>query len=202
MTVTEAGIAIGSGSKTPSSWTPERVEMLREIWPRGYSASQTASMIGGVTRCAVIGKVHRLKLPVRPQDNGGRRAIDPDVLAKKKQAAHDRSAHRQRVRRADARGDATPEFKPSAGPAIAASPAYEGSLRLEFADLVSGQCLFPEGSEVPFAFCGTPVAGGTSWCAHHQQIVWVKPEQRRATSYDANRRGRKVSNFVGSHEAV
>lgn len=47
------------------SWTDERVEGLKALWAFGLSASQIARILGGVTRNAVIGKVHRLGLPGR-----------------------------------------------------------------------------------------------------------------------------------------
>ncbi|WP_223476476.1 GcrA family cell cycle regulator [Oricola indica] len=47
------------------SWTDERVEMLKKLWADGLSASQIAAQLGGVSRNAVIGKVHRLKLSGR-----------------------------------------------------------------------------------------------------------------------------------------
>lgn len=47
------------------SWTDERVETLKRMWSEGQSASQIAKELGGVTRNAVIGKVHRLGLSNR-----------------------------------------------------------------------------------------------------------------------------------------
>ena len=48
------------------SWTDERVELLKKLWNQGLSASQIANELGaGVTRNAVIGKVHRLGLSGR-----------------------------------------------------------------------------------------------------------------------------------------
>jgi GcrA cell cycle regulator len=47
------------------SWTDERVEMLKKLWADGLSASQIAGELGGITRNAVIGKVHRLGLSGR-----------------------------------------------------------------------------------------------------------------------------------------
>ena len=48
------------------SWTDERVELLRKLWNEGLSASQVAAELGtGVTRNAVIGKIHRLGLAER-----------------------------------------------------------------------------------------------------------------------------------------
>ena len=47
------------------SWTPEREEKLRELWKKGHTASQIASLLGNTTRNAVIGKAHRLNLEAR-----------------------------------------------------------------------------------------------------------------------------------------
>ena len=44
------------------SWTPEKVEKLKELWGKGSTASEIAQILGGVTRNAVIGKAHRLNL--------------------------------------------------------------------------------------------------------------------------------------------
>ncbi|MFC5737640.1 GcrA family cell cycle regulator [Sinirhodobacter huangdaonensis] len=52
------------------SWTDERVELLKKMWSEGQSASQIAKELGGVTRNAVIGKVHRLGLSNRAGAEG------------------------------------------------------------------------------------------------------------------------------------
>lgn len=50
------------------SWTDERVETLKKLWTDGLTARQIADMMGGgVTRNAIIGKVHRLGLSGRPK---------------------------------------------------------------------------------------------------------------------------------------
>lgn len=54
------------------SWTEERVEMLKSMWNEGKSASQIAKALGGVTRNAVIGKVHRLGLSNRTNGAPGK----------------------------------------------------------------------------------------------------------------------------------
>ncbi|MCC6467254.1 MAG: global cell cycle regulator GcrA-like protein [Alphaproteobacteria bacterium] len=47
------------------SWTEQRVNDLQRLWSEGLSASQIARRLGGTTRNAVIGKVHRLGLASR-----------------------------------------------------------------------------------------------------------------------------------------
>src|ERR1700679_124450 len=49
----------------PMNWSDDRVEQLKSLWTEGLSASQIARALGGVTRNAVIGKVHRLGLAGR-----------------------------------------------------------------------------------------------------------------------------------------
>jgi GcrA cell cycle regulator len=78
------------------SWTDERVELLKKMWNEGHSASQIAKELGGVTRNAVIGKVHRLGL-------SNRNAPEPEV-------------------KADPKPEVVPEPKASAEP-VAAAPA-------------------------------------------------------------------------------
>lgn len=63
------------------SWTDERVETLKKMWGEGQSASQIAKELGGVTRNAVIGKVHRLGLSNRAGVPGDDPAVAPTVAA-------------------------------------------------------------------------------------------------------------------------
>ncbi len=65
------------------SWTDERVELLKKMWGEGQSASQIAKELGGVTRNAVIGKVHRLGLSNRA---GSTSASSSDSSATKAEA--------------------------------------------------------------------------------------------------------------------
>jgi len=63
------------------SWTDERVETLKKMWAEGQSASQIAKELGGVTRNAVIGKVHRLGLSNRVGGGGGPADGEEEVAA-------------------------------------------------------------------------------------------------------------------------
>ena len=63
------------------TWTDERVETLKRMWNEGQSASQIAKELGGVTRNAVIGKVHRLGLSNRVGPGGAAPAVVPGRAA-------------------------------------------------------------------------------------------------------------------------
>ncbi|WP_342070294.1 GcrA family cell cycle regulator [Yoonia algicola] len=86
------------------SWTDERVETLKKMWGEGQSASQIAKELGGVTRNAVIGKVHRLGLSNRAGSTGSAAKAAP----KEKPAAAPAAA---------AKPVAKPAPKPKAAPA-------------------------------------------------------------------------------------
>ncbi|MGL6210119.1 MAG: GcrA family cell cycle regulator [Paracoccaceae bacterium] len=62
------------------SWTDERVETLKKMWAEGQSASQIAKELGGVTRNAVIGKVHRLGLSNRVGPGGVPEGEEEEVI--------------------------------------------------------------------------------------------------------------------------
>jgi len=47
------------------NWNEEKVTKLKELWGKGNTASQIASIIGGISRNAVIGKAHRLNLSAK-----------------------------------------------------------------------------------------------------------------------------------------
>ena len=76
-------------------WTEERVSELKKLWAEGHSASQIAKRLGSVTRNAVIGKVHRLKLSGRAKP-ASRRSDRPRAAAKppNRTSAAARAKHR------------------------------------------------------------------------------------------------------------
>ena len=80
------------------SWTDERVEQLRKLWLDGKSASQIAAeLANGITRNAVIGKVHRLGLSGRVK-TPGQQAPRPRPAAKPQTSAQSHgSGHTQRT---------------------------------------------------------------------------------------------------------
>ena len=74
------------------SWTDERVELLKKMWGDGQSASQIAKELGGVTRNAVIGKVHRLGLSNRATTSSTKPATASKADAKPTQEPKQKAA--------------------------------------------------------------------------------------------------------------
>ena len=100
------------------SWTDERVELLKKMWGEGQSASQIAKELGGVTRNAVIGKVHRLGL-----SNRATTAAKPAAEAKEKPAA--KAAPKAAPKPAAAPQPKTEPARPAAAVSEQAAPASE-----------------------------------------------------------------------------
>ena len=137
----------------PSSWTDARIEILTQLWQEGRSASAIARDLGGVTRNAVLGKVHRLGLSGRaaPASPGTRRARPPKA---------ERPA--QSRRRA-------PAAQP--WPAAAEAAPIDGT-----ADIVSvgvHACRWPLGDpkSAGFALCGRHAVRG-AYCAAHGALAY------------------------------
>lgn len=63
-----------------SAWTPDRVVRLRTLWKQGLSAAQVArDLQNGITRSAVLGKVHRLGLSLDREALPAPPAVRPAV---------------------------------------------------------------------------------------------------------------------------
>ncbi len=98
------------------SWTDERVETLKRMWNEGQSASQIAKELGGVTRNAVIGKVHRLGLSNRVggKDDEDEATPAPAPAASAASAKPELSARPDPAPRTEAPRPAAPSAAPAA----------------------------------------------------------------------------------------
>jgi len=101
------------------SWSDERVEKLKKMWGEGQSASQIAKELGGVTRNAVIGKVHRLGLSNRNGTGGSAGGSASDGAAKAKPAAKPRGKAKPAAKAAP-KTEAKPEAAAREAPAAPA----------------------------------------------------------------------------------
>ena len=120
------------------SWTDERVELLKKMWGEGQSASQIAKELGGVTRNAVIGKVHRLGLSNRTA--GGKPETKAKPAAAAKTEAKPRTTARPKPAKPGKDAAAAPQPEPAeAKPAAPVSPARK-------AIIPAGQPLPPQPS--------------------------------------------------------
>jgi GcrA cell cycle regulator len=128
------------------SWTDERVETLKRMWAEGQSASQIAKELGGVTRNAVIGKVHRLGLSNRAGEGAAAAAEDAEQPSlARNEAQSPKPAEPAAVKPAAAPRPAAERPDPQAAPAPA-SGATVTPLPIRKAIIPAGQPLPPQPS--------------------------------------------------------
>lgn len=153
------------------AWTAERVESLKDLWAQGYSASQIASRIGGCTRNAVIGKVHRLGLPGRATTS---RARPPRRHYQRAAASSPGRAPAKPKRPQAPKKDRGFELAPLADAAVLAAidgvaPDDFGIDRRPLAELEREDCHWPIGDprKEDFGFCGAAALLGRPYCEKH-----------------------------------
>jgi GcrA cell cycle regulator len=174
------------------NWTDERVELLKKLWAEGLSASQIAAQLGNVTRNAVIGKVHRLKLSSR-----GRATAAP--AAKKKMAAPTATVQRTAPAAARPAASQTPRIvTPSVGGnalqmQFDAEPVSHQQLRptsdvvvpisrrLQLVELSERTCKWPNGDPLSedFSFCGNDARDASPYCGYHAKMAFQPVGERR-----------------------
>jgi GcrA cell cycle regulator len=173
--------ATGTGNTgTGNTWTTERIDQLRSFVTAGLTCSQIAAEIG-VTRNAVIGKIHRLGLsPGRP------RGRQPAALAQRMRASRTAPAHPRAPRSpiaqllrtmTTAEGSTVVPFPTAMG-----IPTVESVKRCSLLELAVSGCRWPLGDpgKADFGFCGNDSIAGVSYCAGHARLAYRLPSGRRA----------------------
>jgi len=148
------------------NWTDERTELLKKLWQDGLSASQIAKQLGGCTRNAVIGKVHRLGLTGRATPSKPQRATFKSPRPLRPASASMPRRIAQPVSRA-----ATP------------SPVrYEDETPGAATVLTLGahMCKWPIGDPLrdTFTFCGRSCDG--PYCHEHGQVAFQPAAVRKS----------------------
>ncbi len=165
------------------SWTDERVELLKKLWADGLSASQIASELGGVTRNAVIGKVHRLGLSgrtkaTRPAAPRVRKARRPSMPPRPSTRVIGNTALKVNV---VAEQQVEAEVVPMRVLAPAEEPFIPVEERATILQLNESTCKWPIGDpgSDDFYFCGRKSAPGMPYCEHHCGIAYQPANDRR-----------------------
>jgi len=181
------------------SWTDERVELLKKMWGEGQSASQIAKELGGVTRNAVIGKVHRLGLSNRAT------GATAKTEAKEKPAAAKPKPEPKQSPKTEAARPATPQDRKPiharkqiipAGQPLPPQPSAneispealakvneveKKSKKIGLMELTERTCKWPVGDPATedFWFCGLPVQTGKPYCEAHVGVAFQPMSARR-----------------------
>ena len=190
------------------SWTDERVELLKKMWTEGQSASQIAKELGGVTRNAVIGKVHRLGLSNR---TGGATSSAPAAAPKPEPKAkpapkaapaapapvvEEEDDDEPRTTSAAPAGVPSRKAIVPAGQPLPPQPSAneispealakvneveKKAKKLSLMELTERTCKWPVGDPATekFWFCGLPVQAGKPYCEAHVGVAFQPMSSRR-----------------------
>jgi GcrA cell cycle regulator len=190
------------------SWTDERVETLKKMWGEGQSASQIAKELGGVTRNAVIGKVHRLGLSNRAGSGGSAAKaapkekpapkmvtkpavkpkasvpakIEPKEVLELDENGIPISAARRAIIPAGQPLPPQPSANEISPEALAKVNEVEKSAkRISLMELTEKTCKWPVGDPATpdFWFCGLPVQTGKPYCEAHVGVAFQPMSARR-----------------------
>ena len=158
------------------SWDDGRIDLLKKLWSDGLSASQIAAELGGVTRNAVIGKVHRLGL-------SGRAKTKATATTRQRVKA---VAKPQRLQQSvGVRGNlAVVEYVE-----VRSEPVQQAredvvipmSRKISIMDLKEGVCRWPIGDplQADFVYCGADCGTGRTYCEPHSRLAFQPQSDRR-----------------------
>lgn len=164
------------------AWTDERVEILKKLWAEGLSASQIANRLGGVTRNAVIGKVHRLGLSGRTTTSRVKAPRQRRRAAPRAAGGGGAVAFRTHGNVAlKAYYEADPEAEMQVAPAPVEELVIPIAERASILTLKESMCRWPIGDpgDEDFHFCGRHSDHGTPYCEFHSRVAYQPPNARR-----------------------
>lgn len=156
-------------------WTNAAIERLKALWGEGLSASECGKRMG-VSRNAVIGKIHRLGLSHkyrRPRERRPRMRSKPRparLLETEQPVSKPPEMPQMRLNKRPL------PFPPPASPPLPPPAPQYGSFDL--LDLKPGQCRWPEGERPDYRFCGRPQTDQSSYCEAHHALAHNRGSQR------------------------
>jgi GcrA cell cycle regulator len=145
-------------------WSDTDIRTLRTMWQDGATATEIAATLGGgVSRGAVLGKIHRLGLK-----------RSEDAQAKGRSESTPKSPPKAPAQRPVLVSGGNTPSEP-----VRRSPESSGPKPIWA--LGQCQCRWPMGDllDPPGLFCGEPTADGSSWCPVHAEMVYTGPNRPR-----------------------
>lgn len=162
-----------------AGWTEDRVSALKKLWLEGQSASQIAKALGGgVTRNAVIGKVHRLGLSGRAAPSQPTRTTFRPTRPRPAAAAPKAPAAPRRIEAAQPRPATTPQPPQPLPPR---EPDLPGTATVM--TLGAHMCKWPIGdpTSADFSFCGRRASEGV-YCVEHAKVAYQPQVKKNSAS--------------------
>ena len=137
------------------SWDDKKIEILKNEWGKGKTASQIAELIGGVSRNAVIGKAHRLNLSSK---------------IKTRSSSYNYSSKDQKnQKKSNLNNNKRLKFR-----SLVLDKNFEAAKNISLEELNEKTCKYMEGhpDEKHSTFCGRKTVEKFSYCPLHLMIVY------------------------------
>lgn len=150
------------------NWTEERVALLRKLWTEDFSASRIAAELGGVSRSAVIGKIHRLGLCGRGKPTWStKRQPRPRVPPSQRQVCRTASIGNTALKM-------RPELFEEPQPQPSDSIVVPIARKLTIEKLTEHTCKWPIGEpgHQEFHFCGHDSLEAMPYCQYHARLAY------------------------------
>jgi GcrA cell cycle regulator len=176
------------------TWTDDRIAELTRLWARGDWAAVIGDALG-VSKNAVIGKAHRLKLPARREP---RWRIEGNIKVRRVRRKRAVASPRKRLGAGDVpaiaklrlrshqlANKAKKKSAPRRGKRMWTDPPPPPEAKmLTLMQLTEKSCRYPFGDprDAAFGYCGHDKVPGLSWCEAHLFIVYQPVESRKVAA--------------------
>jgi len=161
------------------TWTDARIAQMTRLWNAGVSASGIAEALGDVSRSAVLGKLHRMRLLRSRAAASAPRRYDGPMSAPARASSPPRPA----TRRPAASAPQEPPEPPKSPWREAAFTPLPGTAPRHWLSRAFGECAFPVGGEGEgLISCCAPTQPRSAYCPAHHAIAFraVSPAARAA----------------------
>lgn len=165
------------------NWTDERVERLKKLWADGLSASQIASDLGGVSRNAVVGKVHRLRLSGRGRTSSApaRPKKIPYAGAERRKNSYNGGSSENRTEGMGLKPQVEVKVVARVDVRTAENNIVPISRNLKLVELSDSTCKWPNGDpqSEDFCFCGNDSGDSEPYCNYHSRLAYQPVSERQ-----------------------
>jgi GcrA cell cycle regulator len=177
-------------------WSEEAVSQLRGLAEQGYSASQAAAQINGMTRNAAVGVAFRRKFHFMGGKGGGPNHLGVDAKPKRKKSDYI-SIPKRSYRKA-------PELVIALSTAVTEAEVAPRR-KISIMELTENTCRWPLGDTLAldFGYCGAQPYPSYQYCASHCRMAYESPQERERARKEQGRPGfyRRADNQIRNGRA-
>jgi len=158
-------------------WTDVRTVLLRRLWDGGVTTAEIGRQMG-LSKNAVIGKAHRLRLPPRPSPI---RTSTSGIVRQRRVPVPKLADLVPLTALVDPTASPPPPPPPRSPPRSPTEAPSQVSWRRISANLEPDPCCWPIGHPrtASFRYCDAPAQAGKPYCAEHLGLAYARPRRRQ-----------------------